>query len=142
MKWPFVSRETLDEAHSRISALERQVAELTLERKQQLDFIMLRAQGVTAPMSLFGMIQAPAESFEPEEPEPAPQVNDDGSPKEMPQPSKIGRARTLSRRVESENLARYTKDQQHVMDLINNAKEEGRNAALATPTNGNGNHSS
>lgn len=138
MKLWFVSRETLEEAKSSrdrmIERLEREILELKEDRKVTVDILSVRALG----MSVYGKIVPPKE--EEMEPEPETKHGEDGEPKSTIQMG--GRARGIAQAVGNANLERHAKEQTHLMDLIaqiDQAKEEGR--AAAVPTNGNGDHS-
>ena len=137
MKWPFISRETLEEAKAGrdriIAQLETRIAALEEDRKITVDILSVRALGVP----IYGKIQPPREEeIEPE----TPAVGDDGEPKGMTQLAPpTGRARQIARVTGARNLAQYESELAETMRLIDLAKEEGARAAEVT--NGNGNHS-
>jgi hypothetical protein len=139
MKFWLVSRETLEEVKSSrdrlIERLEKEILELKEDRKVTVDILSVRALGVP----IYGKIKPPVED-EPD-PEPETRPTEDGQPAPIQSMPLSGRARAIAQARSATNLEQYSKDQAELMRLVEQAKEEGRIAAEAAPTNGNGSHS-
>lgn len=122
MAWPWVSRERLSEAvsirDSRIEKLEKQVEDLTAERKRLADFIAVRSNN----LSIYGEIKPITEEDEPE-----PDDKESSDTVVVP-PS---RARAAAKQREARNLEKFNREASEADRLMADVIEAGKKAAEA-----------
>ena len=120
MRFPFVSRERLDEAisvrESRITDLGEQVRALTEERKRLSDFIAVRSNN----MSVYGLVNPLKEEEEAIDPKAT-------EPDAVPP----GRARQFAQRVQEKNEKQFRTEEAEAERVISSAIEAGKQAARA-----------